>query len=117
MKVLLDSCVWAGAKEILEEAGHETVWIGDFLLDPGDEAIIDLAYREERVLVTIDKDFGELAVVKEAPHRGIVRIVNYRAVELGPICVQVLQKYAEELQASALITVDKSKIRVRRKND
>ncbi len=46
MKVLLDSCVWGGAKKVLEDAGHDTVWVGDFLLDPGDEAIINLAYQE-----------------------------------------------------------------------
>jgi len=38
MKVLLDSCVWNGTKKTLEDAGHDTLWIGDFLRDPGDEA-------------------------------------------------------------------------------
>lgn len=67
-KVLLDSCVWGGAQPVLERAGYDTVWIGQFLSDPGDDEIINWAYRENRVLITLDKDFGELAVVKGIPH-------------------------------------------------
>ena len=33
------------------------------------------AYEESRVLVTIDKDFGELAIVRGQAHSGIVRLV------------------------------------------
>jgi hypothetical protein len=64
MKILLDSCVAGGVKKILEEAGYETIWVGDFTTDPGDEAIIHQAYLDNRILVTLDKDFGELAIVK-----------------------------------------------------
>ncbi len=113
MKVLLDSCVWGGAKPILQDAGYDTVWVRDFLNDPGNEAIIDLAYQEDRVLVTLDKDFGELAVMKNILHRGIIRIVNFRAQDQGPVCIQLLQKYTEELRQRALITADRTRTRVR----
>jgi predicted nuclease of predicted toxin-antitoxin system len=36
----------------------------DWAKDPGDEEILTQAHREGRVLVTLDKDFGELAVVQ-----------------------------------------------------
>ena len=117
MKVLLDSCVWSGAKPVLQDAGFNTVWVGQFLSDPGDNEIISLAYRENRVLVTLDKDFGELAVVRGIPHRGIIRIVNFRAQDQGAACVQILQKYREELRQGALITADKNRVRVRLERD
>ena len=116
MKVLLDSCVWGGAKLVLQDAGYDIVWVRDFLNDPGDEAIIALAYHEDRVLVTLDKDFGELAVMKNVPHRGIIRIVDFPAQDQGPVCVQLLQKYTEELRQSALITADRNRVRVRSKD-
>jgi hypothetical protein len=34
MKVLLDSCIWGGAKRDLNAAGFDVVWVGDFLKDP-----------------------------------------------------------------------------------
>lgn len=113
MRVLLDSCIWGGAKVVLQDAGYDTVWIRDFLNDPGDEVIIALAYREGRVLITLDKDFGELAVMKGASHRGIIRVVDFPARDQGPVCVQLLQKYAEELRQGALITADRNRVRVR----
>lgn len=58
MKVLLDTCVWGGARSVLEAAGHDVIWTGDWEKDPGDEEILAYAHREGRVLVTLDKDFG-----------------------------------------------------------
>ncbi len=40
MKLLLDTCVWGGAKKTLESSGHDVVWAGDWAEDPGDEEIL-----------------------------------------------------------------------------
>ncbi len=69
MKILLDSCVWGKARGDLESAGHDVVWVGDWPEDPGDEEILAHACSERRILVTLDKDFGELAVFHGAKDR------------------------------------------------
>ena len=74
MKFLLDSCVWGGAVERLRAAGHDVIWSGDWPVDPGDEEIMARALAEDRILVTPDKDFGELAIVRSQPHAGILRL-------------------------------------------
>ena len=51
--------------------------MGNWPEDPGDEEILEYAYKEGRILVTLDKDFGELAIVHDTPHSGILRIVNF----------------------------------------
>ena len=71
MKLLLDTCVWGGASQELEAAGHDVLWAGEWTEDPGDEEILARAHSEERILVTLDKDFGELAIVHRMPHSGI----------------------------------------------
>lgn len=86
MKVLLDTCVWGGAVGEFEKNGHEVVWVGDWGKDPGDLEIMRHAYESCHVLVTLDKDFGELAIVKDEPHAGIVRLVGLAAREQGPAC-------------------------------
>ncbi|MEM9856959.1 MAG: DUF5615 family PIN-like protein [Bacteroidota bacterium] len=114
MKVVLDSCIWAGTINVLRGAGYDTIWVGNYFKnDPGDNEILQYAYENDRTLITLDKDFGELAIVKGAPHKGIIRIVNFAAREQGLICVKILKNYKEELKNKALITVDKNKIRVR----
>lgn len=39
MKILLDTCVWGGARTNLEVAGHDVIWAGDWPEDPGDESM------------------------------------------------------------------------------
>lgn len=113
MKVLLDTCVWGKAKDELSRAGHDTEWAGDWDRDPGDDEILRLAHEQRRVLVTLDKDFGELAVAFGRPHSGLVRLVGMSAREQGPMCVDILSRYAEELAAGAIVTVEPGRIRVR----
>lgn len=70
MKVLLDACVWGGAKKVLAEAGHDVIHAGDWSNDPGDDEILTRAHQEGRVLVTLDKDFGELIFLRRRGARG-----------------------------------------------
>jgi predicted nuclease of predicted toxin-antitoxin system len=43
MKLLLNTCVWGKACLDLEAAGHDVIWAGDWLEDPGDEEILNRA--------------------------------------------------------------------------
>ena len=81
--------------------------------DPGDEAILDFAQRESRILITLDKDFGELAVVFGKPHSGIVRLVDLDPSRQASICEDVLGRYGEELAAGAIVTVTADRTRLR----
>ena len=113
MKVLLDSGVWGGGRETLSDAGFDVVWTGDWERDPGDQEILAFAHREGRVLVTLDKDFGELAIVLGHPHSGIIRLVGFRAREQALACLRVLELHGAELQKGALVTVKPDRIRIR----
>jgi predicted nuclease of predicted toxin-antitoxin system len=113
MKVLLDTCVWGGAAESLQAAGHEVRWTGEMETDPGDEAILTLAFQESRVMVTLDKDFGELAIVRGMPHVGIIRLVDISAEEQGPLCAAALGRYGQELARGAIVTIEPGRVRVR----
>jgi predicted nuclease of predicted toxin-antitoxin system len=66
------------------------VWAGDWREDPGDEEILARAYGESRILVTLDKDFGEIAIVRGTPHSGIIRLVNLAARKQGVVCQRVI---------------------------
>ena len=79
MKVLLDSCVWGKAALELRGKGHDVVSVDDWGKDPGDEQILLRGAAEARVVVTLDKDFGELAVLRGLKHCGIIRLVDISA--------------------------------------
>lgn len=113
MKILLDTCVWGGVKSALEAARHDVIWSGEWDTDPGDEEILAMAYRDGRILITLDKDFGELAIVKATPHCGIVRLVNLSGRQQGAVCQRVLELYGEELISGAIVTAELNRVRIR----
>ncbi len=117
MKLLLDTCV-AGrlVTPALIEAGHDTIWAGEWASDPGDDAILSHAHHEGRVLITLDKDFGELAVRRGRPHSGIIRLVNLTTREQADVCLLALANHEEELTAGAIITAERTRLRVRAPN-
>lgn len=75
MKILLDTCVWGGARTNLEDTGHDVIWAGDWPEDPGDEEILARAHKEGRILVTLDKDFGEIAIVHKTNILGLFALL------------------------------------------
>ena len=66
-----------------------------------------------RALFTLDKDFGELAILKGAPHAGVVRLVRIRARDQGPTAVQILTAHETDLLARAILTVEPDRVRIR----
>ena len=113
MKLLLDACVWGGMAKRLRAAGHDVVWSGDWPADPGDEEILARAFAEGRVLVTLDKDFGELAIVRGLPHAGIVRLVGLSALQQAELVQRVLGTHGADLAAGAIVTAEAGRLRVR----
>ncbi len=110
---MLDSCVWYGVRDALTAAGYDVVWVGDWEADPGDEEILAIAYRESRILITLDKDFGEMTIVRGLPHAGILRLVNLVTTQQSQVCLQVLSRYGDELSAAAIVTAELGRVRIR----
>ncbi|HEY3909861.1 MAG TPA: DUF5615 family PIN-like protein [Stellaceae bacterium] len=67
MRFLADENVPAAGVRALEAAGHDVVWVR--LASPGisDADVLAWAIREHRILLTFDKDFGELAGTSALP--------------------------------------------------
>jgi predicted nuclease of predicted toxin-antitoxin system len=61
MKFLLDVCASSRAlRTLLTDLGHDVLSALDRDPRASDEALLGLAMQEARVLITEDKDFGEL---------------------------------------------------------
>ena len=96
-------------------AGHDVVWTGDWPQDPGDREILAFGHEQQRCVITLDKDFGELAVVRGAPHFGILRLVNFRAAEQGRVCAKILANHGAQLTLGAIIVAEPGRLRIRRR--
>jgi predicted nuclease of predicted toxin-antitoxin system len=116
MRVLLDTCVWHGVRDALIEAGHDVTWCGDWEFDPGDEVILARAAEQDRILVTLDKDFGTMAVHQGRPHAGILRLANLTTRQQIAVCVYVLETHGDDLRAGGIVTAESDRVRLRRRH-
>ena len=113
MKLLVDACIAASATSTLARAGHEIESVVDWRRDPGDLAILAHALEHQQSVVTLDKDFGELAIVRGIPHRGILRLVDIRAADHGLAAVAAIDAHGAVLAQGAIVTVEPGRVRVR----
>jgi len=61
MRFLADENFPGAAVTVLGAAGHDVAWVGAVVAGASDPDVLAWAAREERILLTFDKDFGELA--------------------------------------------------------
>ena len=67
MRFLANENFPRAAVAALEAAGHDVVWVRTAAPGASDRQVLAWAEREERILLTFDKDFGELARVAGLP--------------------------------------------------
>lgn len=67
MRILADENCPADLVNALQSAGHDVVWIRTVAPSTKDPAILILAQADKRLILTFDKDFGELAFRNRLP--------------------------------------------------
>ncbi len=114
MKFLLDVCVSSRSlTKQLSDLGHDVRLAGDVDPRASDERILSLAREEGRILLTEDKDFGELVFVQRLQHPGIVRFLEMRVDEQVAAMQELISQYSVDMEGGALIVVTRGRIRVR----
>jgi predicted nuclease of predicted toxin-antitoxin system len=58
----------------LRTAGHDVLAVAELSPGSDDALILDLALREQRILLTEDKDFGQLVYANAQPSSGVIFI-------------------------------------------
>lgn len=74
MRWLIDECVDAAVAAELRHSGHDVLELADLAPAATDDKVIELATNESRLLLTEDKDFGELLFRRARHIPGIVLI-------------------------------------------
>ena len=98
---------------MLTNLGHDVISGMDRDPRATDEALLELANQEQRVLITEDKDFGELVFVRRLPHPCIIRFVDMRVAEKVVAMSELLDRHANEMEDGALIVVTPTRVRIR----
>ncbi len=62
MQILADENIPKSTVQTLRASGHDVLWIREAVPGITDPEVMQIAIDEQRIIVTYDKDFGELAV-------------------------------------------------------
>ena len=108
MRFLLDACAaYRSLRALLDDLGHDVV--SALNVDPhaADEALLARAREEQRILVTGDKDFGELVFVRRLPHPCIIRFVDLRVTDQVTAMRELLGRHERHLRDGVLLVVSR----------
>lgn len=73
MRFLLNENIPRSAVEWLSNEGHDTVWVTRVSPGLSDTEVLALAVRDQRVVVTMDRDYGDLLFrVREPAPPGVL---------------------------------------------
>jgi predicted nuclease of predicted toxin-antitoxin system len=116
VRLLLDECLHPRVAALLTEEGHDVVTVAGLgLRGATDPEVLSLAALEDRLLVTLDTDFGGLLVreAATAPSVILIRRSDHRPQAIAAVVTDVLASSAEALQNGALAVVGEGSVRLR----
>lgn len=114
MRFIVDESAGVAVANYLRVTGHDVLAIAEIAPRAGDTDILALAVDDKRILVTNDKDFGELVFRSRQDHHGVMlfRLKDESAVNQVRILADVLHRYADRLSGQ-FIVITETKIRIR----
>ena len=112
MRFLIDRCAGRRLADWLRDAGHDIVEARLLGPDPGDAALLELATADNRILVTIDTDFGELIYLHDILHAGLIRLPDVSAEQRIALMSELIERNRQALEARAIITIRGGRIRI-----
>jgi predicted nuclease of predicted toxin-antitoxin system len=116
MKFLLDQDVYSVTERFLTNLGHDVVPVARIGLSRADdEEILQVAQEQDRILVTRDRDFGNLVFV-QALGSGVLylRILPSTQDAVHNELERVLNTYTEEELTKSFVVIEPDGHRIRR---
>ena len=114
MRFLVDRCAGRQLADWLREKGYDVLEARELGPDPGDGALLERANAEDRILVTIDTDFGELVFLHDVAHSGLVRLPDVPAKRRIALMAELLERHRPALEMGDVVTIRGDRIRISR---
>jgi predicted nuclease of predicted toxin-antitoxin system len=115
MKFLADENVEKPIVDMLRESGHDVLYISEFMKRSIDEQLLDQANDESRILLTNDKDFGEIVYLQGKNNIGVIlmRFVSERSTIKTKFMSHLIANFSDRLLGHFTV-ISEAKIRFRK---
>lgn len=110
-----ENCDFAVVRALRAE-GYDVLAVSEYMRQSLDSELLEQAYRENRVLLTEDKDFGWLVFASHSDSAGVIliRFPADRRSALTQSMLQLVREHGDELQ-NAFVVVQPGQVRFSRK--
>jgi len=115
MKFLADENVEKPIVDWLRMNGYDVLYISEFMGRSIDEELLDRANQESRVLITNDKDFGELIFLQGKSSKGILlmRFSTEKTATKVKYLANFITTFGKQLEGS-FATINENTFRIRK---
>ena len=115
MKFLADENVDKSVVERLRKEGHVVLYVIEMERSISDDEVIQRANQESALLLTADKDFGELVFRQGRIVYGaiLIRLAGLSPQRKAEVVAKVVQEHADEL-AQNFTVITPGAVRIRR---
>ncbi len=113
MRFLVDECTGPSVARWLREQGHDVLSIYEWARGLDDASVMELAARDNRIIITSDKEFGTRVVRDRQVSAGILllRLQDERVANKIRVLAEVLRDYGDLLTGN-LVVASESRVRI-----
>lgn len=114
MRFLLDESADYPLAAFLQQHGHDVTAIAhEYPHALSDLEVLTIAYEEQRILITNDRNFGELLFRRRLPHAGVIlfRLGDEDLQTKQAWLLYILRHHSQDLHNFIIVTPQKIRIR------
>jgi predicted nuclease of predicted toxin-antitoxin system len=114
MRLLCDENIESSLVQALRKASFDVTYISEVSPGVSDEAVLQAAVSENRVLLTADLDFGTLVYQQSNKHADVViiRLSQLSVSDKSKTVLHVLATYGERI-TTAFTVISSNSVRIR----
>lgn len=118
LKFLADESLEYSIVLWLRKQNYDVISITEDFPSIEDEKVLEKATQEGRIIITNDKDFGDLIFLYQLPHKGVIllRFKTEKVETKIKFLNSFLKNYSNKIK-NRFTSIDESKIRIRSSED
>jgi predicted nuclease of predicted toxin-antitoxin system len=110
MRFLIDECVGTSVSAYLKSENHIVFCVFDEFRGASDEQLLQKCFDENYILITSDKDFGEMIYKNKKVHKGIILIRcspnNFKQKNI--VLTKLILNYSDKLEINFVVVTNEN---------